>query len=75
MVKYEKLVDLNKEDPEKKLILVQILLNANYALLEYLLTNFPEFNCDLSILTYDYNPLLHLALSLASIEKYRERCE
>lgn len=46
-------------------------MNANFDLLKHIIEDYPDYECDLSRFSYDKNPALHLALSLAGFAKYR----
>ena len=49
-------------------------MNAHADILEYVLDRFSVELNDISSFGYDQNPPLHVALSLAGISKYKDRC-
>ena len=61
-------------DPEGKAIIHHVLLNASSKILDYLLLNDDLAPYNFGEISMEGNPALHLALALAPIAKYRERC-
>jgi hypothetical protein len=49
-------------------------MNAHDKLLQYIIESLPEYNCNFNRISYDKNPALHLALSLAGFSKFKEKC-
>ena len=69
-------VDLSSKrvDPEGKAIIHHILLNGNAKLLDYLLVNDDLAPYNFGDISLEGNPALHLALALAPVARYRDRC-
>lgn len=61
-------------DPEGKAIIHHVLLNASAKILDYLLVNNDIAPFNFGEISMEGNPALHLALALAPIAKYKDRC-
>ena len=75
------LVDIQKRDPEGRNLVVICLLFASYDVLEAIYQLYDDAGQEWKVKfsqfvlkqTFDYNPALILALSLAQFEQYRDR--